>query len=199
MRLFTILGIIFYTTVLSLIGAASIALSLNWLPMQDVYGMLEYLQSNPQARIVLGGTGSLLILITFSFAQLILGKIQRERTIAFANPSGQVTIALSAVEDLIIRLVRHIPEVKEVRPDVIAGKKGIEIDLRLILKSDVNIPELTMQLQEMTKSKVQEILGIEEQIVVKIHVMKIISYDEKSKKKKETENEEPTVPYSSYR
>jgi uncharacterized alkaline shock family protein YloU len=144
-------------------------------------------------------TGVLLIFISISFAQLILGKIQRERTIAFANPSGQVTIALSAVEDLITRLLRPIPEIKEVRPDVIAGKRGIEIDLRLVLRSEANIPELTMQLQETVKNKVQELLGIEEQIMVRIHVAKIISLEEKEKKKKELEKEEPSVPFSGYR
>lgn len=200
MRIFTVLGIFFYTTVLSLIGGMLIMFSLNWLPVQDIAGWLGYLQINPQARFVLGLTGLLLILISISLAQLILGKLQRERTIAFANPSGQVTISLSAVEDLIVRLIRPIPEIKEVRPDVIAGKRGIEIDLRVVLKSEVNIPDLTIHLQELVKNKVQEILGIEEQIIVRIHVLKIVSLEDKERKKKETEKEEtPTVPFSGYR
>lgn len=199
MRFFTVLGIFFYSIVLCLIGGALIIFALNWLPLQDLVGWLGYLQGQPQTRLILGLTGVLLIFISISFAQLILGKIQRERTIAFANPSGQVTIALSAVEDLITRLLRPIPEIKEVRPDVIAGKRGIEIDLRLVLRSEANIPELTMQLQETVKNKVQELLGIEEQIMVRIHVAKIISLEEKEKKKKELEKEEPSVPFSGYR
>ncbi len=167
--------------------------------MQDIIVWLGYLQANLQTRIILGLMGIALVIISISFAQLILGKIQREKTVAFTNPSGQVTIALSAVEDLIIRLVRPIPEIKEVRPDVVAGKRGIEIDLRLILKSEVNIPDLTIHLQEMVKNKVQEILGIEEQIIVRIHVLKIVSIDEKEKKKKEPEKEEPSIPFSGYR
>ena len=199
MKFFTILGVIFYTSILTLIGGISILLALNWLPVQDIYAWLEYLQVNLQARIVFGLIGGLLILITYSFAQVILGRVQREKTIAFSSPSGQVTIALSAVEDLIIRMLKGSPEIKEARPNVIAGKRGIEIDLRLILKSEVNIPDLTMQLQEMVKSKVQEILGIEEQIVVRIHVAKITSYEEKDKKPKEPEKESPAVPFSGYR
>ena len=199
MKFFTILGVIFYTSILTLIGGISILLALNWLPVQDIYAWLEYLQVNLQARIIFGLIGGVLVLITYSFAQVILGRVQREKTIAFSSPSGQVTIALSAVEDLIIRMLRGSPEIKEARPNVIAGKRGIEIDLRLILKSEINIPDLTMQLQEMVKSKVQEILGIEEQIVVRIHVAKISSYEEKDKKPKEPEKESPTVPFSGYR
>ncbi|MFH0738681.1 MAG: alkaline shock response membrane anchor protein AmaP [Candidatus Omnitrophota bacterium] len=196
MRLFTVLGILFYAVVLILIGVVLIVFSLNLLQSQDINSALAYLHYNLNSRIIVGLSGVLLILISFSFAQLILGRFQRERTIAFATASGEVTIALSAVEDLIKRLAGVIPEIKELRPDVIASKKGIMVDLRVILRSEANIPELTSRLQEITKSKIQEVLGLEEQIIVKIHVAKIISIEEK--KRRETIKEEPPIPFGGY-
>ena len=196
MKFFTVLGIIFYTTVLSLVGGILIVVSLNWLPLEIINNWLGYLYSGFQTRFVLGSIGVLLILISISFAQLILGKIQRERTIAFSNPSGEITISLSAVEDLIVRLMRSLSEIKDAKPSVIATKKGIEIDLRISLKSELNIPEFTAQLQEMLKVKVGEILGIEEPIIIRIHVAKIASPQEKIEEKK---IEPPTIPFSGYR
>jgi len=198
MRIFTVLGIVFYAGILILIGVALIVLSLNLLQPQDINNLFVYIQDSPNSRIIIGLSGLLLILISFSFAQLILGRFQREKTIAFNTSSGQVTIALSAVEDLIRRLAGIMPEIKELRPDVIATKKGIMVDLRVVLKSEANIPELTSRLQEITRSKIQEILGIEEQIIIKIHVAKIISPEEKERKKKELEKEQPTIPFSGY-
>lgn len=200
MKIFTVLGILFYAGVLILIGLVLIVFSLNLLQPQDINNLLAYIQYSTNSRIIVGLSGLLLILISFSFAQLILGRFQREKTIAFATSSGEVTVALSAVEDLIRRLGDFIPEIKELRPDVVATKKGIIVDLRVILKSDSNIPELTSRLQEITRSKIQEVLGIEEQIIIRIHVTKIIFAEEreKEKKKKETEKEEPTIPFSSY-
>lgn len=198
MRFFTVLGIIFYTAILFLIAGTLIVFALNWLPVQDITNLLEYIQLSQNSRIITGLLGILLILISISFAQLILGRLQREKTIAFNNPSGQVTISLSAVEDLIKRITGGIPEIKEIRPDVIAGKRGIEVNLRLVLKSEANIPDLTGQLQEMIKNKVQEILGVEEEILVKIHVAKIVSSEESQRKKKESEREEPSIPFSGY-
>jgi len=198
MRIFTVLGIVFYAGILILIGVALIVLSLNLLQPQDINNLFVYIQYSPNSRIIIGLSGLLLILISFSFAQLILGRFQREKTIAFNTSSGQVTIALSAVEDLIRRLAGIMPEIKELRPDVIATKKGIMVDLRVVLKSEANIPELTSRLQEITRSKIQEVLGIEEQIIIKIHVAKIISPEEKERKKKELEKEQPTIPFSGY-
>ena len=198
MRIFTVLGILFYAVVLILIGMILIVFSVNFLQPQDINNLLAYIQYNINSRIIVGLSGLLLIVISFSFAQLILGRFQRERTIAFTTASGEVTIALSAVEDLIKRLAGVLPEIKELRPDVIATKKGIIVDIRVVLKSEANIPDLTARLQEITRSKIQEILGLEEQIIIKIHVVKIISIHDTDKKRKESEKEEPTIPFSGY-
>ena len=198
MRIFTVLGILFYAVVLILIGMILIVFSVNLLQPQDINNLLAYIQYNINSRIIVGLSGLLLIVISFSFAQLILGRFQRERTIAFTTASGEVTIALSAVEDLIKRLAGVIPEIKELRPDVIATKKGIIVDIRVVLKSEANIPDLTSRLQEITRSKIQEILGLEEQIIIKIHVVKIISVHDTDKKRKELEKEEPAIPFSGY-
>ena len=192
------LGILFYASVIILIGVTLIVFSLNLLQPQDINNLIIYAQGNPHSRIIVALSGLLLILISFSFAQLILGRFQREKTIAFTTSSGEVTIALSAVEDLIRMLAGIIPEIKELRPDVIATKKGIIVDIRVVLRSEANIPELTGRLQDIAKSKIQEVLGVEEQIIIKIHVTKIISTEEKDKKRKEIEKQEPTIPFSGY-
>jgi len=198
MRFFTGIIIRFYAAVLILIGVVIIVFSLNLLPLQSIDELLAYILSNLNSRIITGLSGLLLIVISSFFAQLVLGRFQREKTIAFTTSSGEVTIALSAVEALIRRLTGIIPEIKELRPDVIATKKGLIVDLRVVLKSEANIPDLTSRLQEITRSKIQEVLGLEEQIIIKIHVAKIISAEEKDRRRKEMEKDSPTIPYGGY-
>lgn len=201
-----VLGIVFYTAVLVLIGMAMILFAIVFSfptlqpqSTQYINNFLVYLEDSLNTRIVIGLSGFLLVLVSFSLAQVILGRFQREKNIAFTTSSGEVTIALSAIEDLIKRLAAALPEIKELRPDVIAKKNSIIVDLRVVLKSEANIPELTSRLQEITRSKIQEVLGIEEEIIIKIHVTKIISSEEREKKKKEAEKEEPSIPFSGYR
>jgi hypothetical protein len=199
MRFFTVLGIVFYAAVIIVIGLVLVVFSLNMLLPQDINTLLIFAQSSQNSRIVIGLSGLLLILISMSFAQIILGKFQREKTIAFSTSSGQVTISLSAVEDLIRRLAGIIPEVKELRPNVVANKKGIVVDMRVALRSEANIPELTARLQDITKSKIQEVLGVEEQIIIRIHVAKIVHDEKDNRKKKDFEQEDySTIPFSGY-
>lgn len=201
MRFFYNLGVYFYVTVLTILGILMITLSLHWLEMRDITAALEVIYSNTyNSSFILGLAGALLIILTFFFAHLLTGKIQKEKTIAWNNPTGQVTIALSAVEDLIKRLIINIPEVKESRSDVIAGKKGeLNADLRIILRSETNIQELTGNLQEMVKNKIQEILGLEGTITVRVHVAKIISHDTRDRAiKEDADFKKPTIPFQSY-
>ncbi len=199
MKFFTVLGTIFYAAMIIVIGFALIAFALNLFVPADINNLLTFAQSSNNSRIVIGLSGLLLILISFSFAQAILGKIQRERTIAFATSSGQVTISLSAVEDLIRRLAGIIPEVKELRPYVVANKKGIVVEMRVVLRSEANIPDLTSRLQDITKSRIQEVLGVDEQIIIRIHVAKIVHDDKDNRKRKDFEKDERSgIPFSGY-
>ncbi|MFC1645624.1 alkaline shock response membrane anchor protein AmaP [Candidatus Omnitrophota bacterium] len=192
--------IILFILLSAFLGTVILGFSLHLIELNDVIFQLNEVYNNLNARIGMGATGIFFILLAMLFAQVSSSSREREKTIAFNNPSGQVTITLFAVEDLIRRMGQELPQVKEIKPDVKATKKrGIQIRLRLVMKSEINIPEFTAQLQEMVKSRIREIFGIDEQIVVKIHVAKIVSQQEKAKRKsdksKDIEEEDIQIPY----
>ena len=92
MKFFTTLGIMFYAVVIIVIGLTFIIFSLNLILPQDINNLLIYAQASPNSRLVIGFSGVVLILISFSFAQIILGKFQREKTIK-ANPMAIIITA----------------------------------------------------------------------------------------------------------
>ena len=202
MRFFTGVALLFYVMTISFIGGVVILFVTHTILLEDVNSYLSIVYYDMHIRSVTGGVGCALIVLSFIFARIISGGRQKERTIAFDNPSGRVSVSLGAVEDLVKRLMYKLQEIKEVRLHIIATKKGIEVDARLILKSDVNIPDITSRLQELVKTKIQEILGIEEAVIVRIHVIKIVSEENKAKRNKEETEEkaEPApVPFHGYR
>ncbi|MFH0877296.1 MAG: hypothetical protein V1863_03640, partial [Candidatus Omnitrophota bacterium] len=67
-----------------------------------------------------------------------------------------------------------------------------------ILRAETNIPDFTARLQELISTKVQEVFGIDEPISVKLHIAKIISSEDKCRKKQNTQThttEEVHLPY----
>lgn len=198
MRIFHMLAIMFYAGVIILIGIGLIALSFNLLLPEHIMAFNDYMLANQFNRWAVRLSGLLVIIISYSFAQLILGRMQREKTIAFTTASGEVTIALSAIEDLIKHTGYNIPEIRDLNSDVIATKKGIVVNMRVTLRSEANLPELTARLQEITKNKIQEVLGLEEAIIIKIHISKIVQREDKDRRRRDPIKEEPAIPFGGF-
>lgn len=203
MKLVIRLGVLFYMMLILFLGCFMVLFVLNIVHLQGVLDLLTEVYENLEVRSIVGAVGLFILLNNYVFARAILSQQQRGKMIAFDNPGGRVSVSLAALEDLVRREMARAPEVKEVRCTVFAARKAIEINARLILNADVNIPEMTSRLQDMVKGKVQDTIGIEENVVVKIDVVKIIPDAHRAKKQKEHEETvkplESAVPFQGYR
>jgi len=201
MRFIGGLTLFFYTLVFLLLGGFFIIIAANIIPFNSIIDTFNTIYSNTDVRLILGITGGLLIFISLAVVQITVGIIQKEKTIAFENPDGQVTISLTAIEDFIKKSMKQLPEVKEARPSVRASKKGITIINKVVLFSDTNIPETTEKIQGMLKSRVQDMLGVEEPVEIQVNVTKIAHKEEKMKDPKKEDKVPPfrgTIEYSSF-
>lgn len=166
--------ILVYLALYLVIGGVLIIISLNVFSIEQITGTITYIYDEQNLKVAAGVIGVMFVLIGIISSNISFGKMQREKTIAFENPDGQVVVSLTAIEDFIRRIVKQIPQVKDLRPVVIAGKKGISVTTRAVLFSDSNIPEVTERIQSLIKTKLLEMLGIEETITIKMHVSKLL-------------------------
>jgi len=192
--------ILFFLIVIIGISAFVILFVLEFVKLDQIIYYLQAVEVDPKLKWIVGSVSGLIILLSLKITGMITGLEQKERTIAFDNPSGRVSISLNAVEDLIKKLILRMPDVQEIRPNIVASKRGIEVDARVTLKGDSNIPDLTSRLQEMVRSKIQDIIGIDEPVHVKIHVFKILAEEKRRDKKEDKESrQEFTVPFQGYK
>ena len=183
MKLFTVVAILIYTLLFSVAGAILIAMAIRPESLRSAIDLIRSTSFTTNVKVGLSVTGLLLILINILIAQLSIGKLQRQKTIAFENPHGQVTLSLSAVEDYIKKITDRMTEIKEIKSTIYARKSGVEVITRAALYSGVNIPEVTEKVQAMIRSHLQEMLGLDETITVKVHVARIVERDKKSEAK----------------
>ena len=198
MWLLTRIAIIFYIFIIWTTGIVVMLFVSHVFDLQTIQRLLTMIYSDNQSGAVAGICSGGIMLMSFLLARLIYGSRQRERTIAFENPTGGVTVSLTVFEDLIKRLIVQTPEVKEIRPYMIATKKGLEVDIKLVLRHEVNIPDLTARFQDLVRRKIEEAVGMEGKINIRVHVTKISLKDIKSKNKDEFQA--PTqAPFHGYR
>ncbi|MFP4472266.1 MAG: alkaline shock response membrane anchor protein AmaP [Candidatus Omnitrophota bacterium] len=196
------LAVLFYNVVALLFACLIGAVALNLMTPQEIVSILEALNASYEARMVLAGVALGVVAVSYLFSKAVYSSEEKGRNIAFDNPSGRVSVSLNAIEDLIRRVVSRQPEVKDVRAAITAGKKGLDVAARLSLTGDVNIPEMTSRIQHMIKRKIQDIIGIEETVVVRVDIAKINPSDGRGKQSKQppkAQTEEPNVPFQGYR
>lgn len=195
MKIFNSLVLIFYTLLILLVGATLISVSLGIITVDNIVEVVSLCYNDANLKLGLGISGLLLIIIGLGVVQLAINKVHREKTISFENPDGQITISLSAIEDFIRRLFRANIDIKDLRPLCTVKKKGIEISSKVALWEDAKVPEATEKIQAVIKSRLEQILGIEESITVKVHVVKIAPREIRKSKAKEPEETKIEAPY----
>ncbi len=210
MRIIARLAVLFYACLTMFIAVALVLFvshGVPWvyeIPFEKGLTILHFLYYDDQARFLVSMASIFMLLLNYIFIKSISVENEKERTVAFDNPTGRVSVSLDALEDLTRRVIAGVDEVRDVRAHVRVGKKKkrLEIDSRLILNTDVHIPAMTAHLQDLVKQKVQDTIGSEESPEVRIHISKIIPGQRKVKKQKEEpskKEEQPAVPYQGYR
>jgi uncharacterized alkaline shock family protein YloU len=194
------LTVLFYVTIILFIGSFMALFSLNWINIDDLYAMTSMLYRDKDLRLIIGIVSGIILFCNFLFYQYFSVNVHRDKIIAFDNPSGRVSVSLTAMEDLVRRVLLRLNEVRDGKVRITASKKGLDVKIRLVMKSEVNIPELTARVQEKVRRKIQDTIGLEEAVNVAIYVGKILP--ERIKEKPAEEQEQPpapSVPFRGYR
>lgn len=181
-------GVVFSIIVLIALGIGLISFVFSEASRGQVRNFLVILE---EKRVITGVVGLAILAVGCSLFFFSLRRFSREPSMSFQNPEGEVRVTFSAIEDFIKRLGGKLAEVREMRPQVLATREGLEIYNRIILEPNVNIPEATSRIQEIIKKHVKDVLGIKDIIAIKVLVIKIAS--EKMGKGKEKE-EAPLPP-----
>ena len=198
--------ILFYVTIILFVGSSILLFALNWLSFGDLYVLSHAFYHNPDLRMIVGIVGAVILITNFLFYRYFSVNVHRDKIIAFDNPSGRVSVSLMAMEDLVRRMIIKMSQVKDGRVKIKATKKGLDVKIRVIIKSETHIPELTSKIQDQVKRKIQDTIGLEEPVDVAIYVGKIIPERVRTKVVEETSDgndddkpSSPTVPFQGYR
>ena len=201
MKFSTRVVVLFYVILVMFISTVILMVSLRMLDYGLVSTLVYHIYNDKDLRLVITIWIGIVLFLNFIFYRLLVGNAYVEKTIAFDNPSGRVSVSLVALEDLIKRILARLSEIKESKPDVTATKRGLQVRIKITLRSEANIPDLTSRVQDLVKRKIQDMIGIDEPISVTIYVSKIMLDGDKDKRSEKSIMEEKptTVPFHGYR
>ena len=203
MKFLTRIAVLFYVTFVMFLCAFILLFVLNFIEMRSVMNMLAIIYYDEPLRMIFSVAACGLLFLNYIFYRVFTVNIHREKTIAFDNPAGRVSVSLGAIEDLTKRVVSRISEVREVKSRISASKKGLHIKIKLILRAEGSIPEVTSRVQDLVKRKIQDTIGLDEPIEVAIFVGKILPDQGREKKAPKKEDSakpsDQNIPFQGYR
>lgn len=201
MRFFTRIAVLFHVTLTLFVCCFLTFFALQILSLNDVEGFLRIAYADAGLKPFLLSIAGLMFIMNFIFFKRFFVSKHGGKIIAFDNPAGRVSVSLAALEEMIKRKILQMSEIKDVKVKLTASKKGLFVKVRLILRSEVNIPEITSKVQDKITRKVHNTIGIEEPVDVAIYVGKILPEKMKEKNQNviEEEKTEVNVPFEGYR
>lgn len=102
-----------------------------------------------------------LIIVSFMLMFFGLGKAPVARTAQVAVfESGHVVITIKAIEELVERYVHQNKSIKGLRTNVVSHEDSLDINLEVSVLPDINIPEVTKELQSGLVGYIQDNTGI---------------------------------------
>lgn len=117
------------------------------------------MQALPLALIISGAVAVVISALNFLVARRYAAR--RKAFITQPNEMGELRIAVSAIENLILKCVETHKEVKVQEMNVSNHRGSIDVDLRVSMNSNVSIPHAVEQLQSQIKRYLAASSGIE--------------------------------------
>jgi uncharacterized alkaline shock family protein YloU len=126
---------------------------------------LDYINaafSTPQNRLAAGAVGILLAVL----AVIMLGygfKFKRKpQSVVIDNSlAGQISITVPAIETIIMRAVKKVDGIKDIRPVVTSQPDGLQIYLHLMVNPECSMEEMGQAIQSVVKEYVEKIGGVQ--------------------------------------
>ncbi|HBQ26722.1 MAG TPA: alkaline shock response membrane anchor protein AmaP [Syntrophomonas sp.] len=122
---------------------------------------IEIALSTTQNRIIMGVTGVLLLTLgIYVFISTI--KLQpRVKSVEIDHSlAGEISITIPAIKLIIMKAVKKVEGIKEIKPTVNSRPDGLEVYLHMMINPDIGVPELSKNVQDAVRKYLEDIGGL---------------------------------------
>jgi len=153
------LVIFIYNLLILAIAGAVIAISVGWsYPLTYLNAIIL----TPANNLIMGAIGIAVAIIAFIMLVWGLKTSPGISAIVVENGvAGEVSISIDAAKAIIMRAVRQVEGVKELRPTVISTPTGITVKLHTMFNPDHNVPETAQLLQCVVRENLEKTGGLQ--------------------------------------
>lgn len=148
-----------YNLIFIAISAMVIAATLGWEIPQNYISLAL---ATPQNRIAVGLVATVILI---GAVLILLSGLKPETApesmVVESSLAGQVSITVAAIETIIMKAVRKVEGVKEIRPLVTGNPQGLVVCLHMRINPEFSVPEMSKNIQSVVKQHLEDIGGLQ--------------------------------------
>ncbi|MEG1547800.1 MAG: alkaline shock response membrane anchor protein AmaP [Clostridia bacterium] len=155
--------LIFMMLVVILTGLALICIAMNIVTMETLVRIVSMAYGSLLSALITGAIGIVLLIVALRIIIAFNRRACEQKpasVLVNAGELGSTYISLCAIDGMIQKHCRANSKVKECASMVVPREDGIAIQLKLVLLTDVSVPELTHELHESLKIYIESLSGI---------------------------------------
>ena len=177
MKVINVFAQIFAIFAFLTLGSLLVLVALHILSAEDAVYKVRELYGSPLKSVQTGLVGLFFIVVGLIFSKMLVKRGREADAIIYQSEIGPMIVSVTAVEDVVKKVIKRFHMVKEAKIKTIIKGKDLEVKLRLVLWTGEGVPELLAQIQEETGARVKKILGAENRLEVICDVVKIEDHE----------------------
>ncbi|MGS0764037.1 alkaline shock response membrane anchor protein AmaP [Syntrophomonas curvata] len=147
-----------YNLLLIIVAGMAVAASIG---RPEPVAYIELALSTPQNRIIVGLVGVILLVVgVLVFLSTIKLEPRAKSVEVERSLAGEVSITVPAIKIIIMKAVKKIEGIKEIRPVVTNGADGLQVYLHMMINPDISVPELSKKVQDVVREYLENIGGL---------------------------------------
>ncbi|MDD5218523.1 MAG: alkaline shock response membrane anchor protein AmaP [Candidatus Omnitrophica bacterium] len=159
------------------LGSLLIIVSFHVLSLEDALLKVQDIYCTPAKSFQVGLTGLFFILVGLIFSKMLVKSGRNAEAIIFQSELGPIVVSVTAIEDVVKKVIKRFHLVKESKVKTIVHGKNVEIRLSLVLWSGGQVPELLSEIQDQIRSRIKKLLGTENRVEIHCDVQRIEDHD----------------------
>lgn len=148
-----------YNLIILALAVIIVGATLGWL---DPQAYLNVILSSPNNKII---AGIIAIIVGFVAVLMLIWAIKPAPGIDTVTVSqgtdGEISMSIAAVKAIIMRAIRQVEGIKELRPDVHPSPAGVKVKLHTMILPDTNVPEISALLQSVVRDNLEKVGGLQ--------------------------------------
>lgn len=149
---------ILYNLLLLVLAAVAVVAALG---RPEPVNYINMALSTPENRIIFGTCAVVLVVVALTALVSAFKYEDPGKTVTVDQSlSGNVSITVPAINVIIMKAVKKVPGIRDIKPAVTEGPGGLIVKLHMMINPDHSVPEMCQQIQEVVRQYLEETGGL---------------------------------------